>query len=393
MRSTIRGSVRITQLGLTWVALAFFVFVIKATDSHAADAEAITLKSGTEFKKQLATPVGLSWSEVPLREGLSRLARAHEVAVFLDRRADPSQELAFECKSLPLEQVLQIIALKSDLAYYSLPSAVYLGKIESVSGFAAANSRLKQHLDRLSPAAKKYWSTSQAVSWPEGTIPADVLQDWFKATSIQLTNPDALPLDVWPAIQLSAMPRFEQLSLLLAGFGLTCEFSSDGKLARLSPIPVPNSTIQKFPLAVKAQGEELVANLKKELPTSKFRIEGSQLVFEGKPADFATVQKVIKGIPLGNETASNNTSSSPADKRFTLTAQQQPAGAILRAIAKEQGLTLEIPPQLLSRLKEQVNISAKNVTLSELLEQAIGPLGLKATVEGKSLKIQDDPGK
>lgn len=393
MRSTIRGSVRITQLGLTWVALAFFVFVIRGTFSFAADAEAITLKAGTEFKKQLTTPVGLSWSEVPLREGLSRLARAHEVAVFLDRRADPSQELAFECKSLPLEQVLQIIALKSDLAYYSLPSVVYLGKIESVSGYAAANSRLKQHLDRLSPVAKKYWTTPQPANWPEGTIPADVLQDWFKATSIQLTNPDALPLDVWPAIQLPAMPRYEQLSLLLAGFGLTCEFSSDGKLARLSPIPVPNSTIQKFPLAVKAQGEELVANLKKELPTSKFRLEGSQLVFEGKPADFSTVQKVIKGIPLGNETANSNTSTSPADKRFTLTAQQQPAGAILRAIAKEQGLTLEIPPQLISRLKEQVNISAKNVTLSELLEQAIGPLGLKATVEGKSLKIQDDPGK
>lgn len=390
MRNTIRGTVRSTQGRCAWIATILGVLTVFASVLTAADADTTNFKTGADLKKQLATATGISWSGVPIREGLTRLGRTHEVAVMLDRRADSSHELELECKGLPLEQVLQLIALRSDLATCTIQNVVYIGSIETVAGLSTANGRFKQHLDRLPANAKRYWETSKSAEWAEGTIPGDLVKEWFSDSSIKVINEEVLPHDLWPQISLPAMPRYVQLSLILAGFGLTCEISSDGSQARFSPIPVPAVTTQRVPLSVTTKRDELLATLKKELPTAKFRLEGSQLVFDGKPSDFAQVQKAVKGLPLDNSATVGDTPA--GEKRFTLTAQRQPAGAILKAIAKEQGLTFEFPPQLLGRLKELVNIDAKNVTLAELLDQTVGPLGMKASVQGKALKVVDNPG-
>jgi hypothetical protein len=70
-----------------------------------------------------------------------------------------------------------------------------------------------------------------------------------------------------------------------------------------------------------------------------------------------------------------------------MTVKGEPAGAAASTVAKELGKELKFAADLRPKLEQRVNFMVKDVTLEELLNQALDPLGLRYQVTDAELEI------
>jgi hypothetical protein len=76
------------------------------------------------------------------------------------------------------------------------------------------------------------------------------------------------------------------------------------------------------------------------------------------------------------------------EKRYSLTAgKNDPAGAIVRTVAVQLGKELKYDANVLEKLKQNVPLSVKEVTLDELLMAVLKPLGLSYKLTDEALEI------
>src|SRR4051812_19500760 len=81
----------------SWLALCLFVALFVGVCPLGA-AEVIKFKTGVEFRKASEEAVGITWSDLSLREAIQSLARTQEICIWLDRRVDPDQPIQFTAR-------------------------------------------------------------------------------------------------------------------------------------------------------------------------------------------------------------------------------------------------------------------------------------------------------
>ena len=64
---------------------------------------------------------------------------------------------------------------------------------------------------------------SGAWQWDELAQPGQLLEELARQAGVTVENANAIPLDLWPAVNLPSLAWTDRLTLLLAGFGLTFE--------------------------------------------------------------------------------------------------------------------------------------------------------------------------
>ena len=99
-----------------WIIRVASIIAITAGASGAS--EPPEWLEGEAFYKQLASPLGASWSGVPLGDVAAGLARTHKLAIVLDRRADPGQTVSLDVFDRPLIDVLIELARVRNLTVY-----------------------------------------------------------------------------------------------------------------------------------------------------------------------------------------------------------------------------------------------------------------------------------
>jgi hypothetical protein len=73
---------------------------------------------------------------------------------------------------------------------------------------------------------------------------------------------------------------------------------------------------------------------------------------------------------------------------FTLTVENQPAGAIVRHIAKQLKLTLEVAPDAVEPLEKLVSVKAERLRLDDLLAAVLRDTGLRCDREDDRLRVR-----
>ena len=73
-----------------FIASALLAMCVNST--NAAEPLRSRLLTGHDFRSRLESRVGIAWASEPLRLKIDKLANTLEVAIWLDRRIDPSQE-------------------------------------------------------------------------------------------------------------------------------------------------------------------------------------------------------------------------------------------------------------------------------------------------------------
>jgi len=333
-------------------------------------------KTGVEFRKQLEATVGINWGDNPLRDALGRLARTQGTAIFLDRRVDPDQRVAFTSRDEALEIAFVRLCAELGLGKSVIGSVVYIGPKDSADKFATVAALRRKDASALPATAKARWLKQASLVWPELTTPEELLQKLSREGNFVVDR--ELPHDLWPAYDLPAMPLADRLSLVLAGFGMTYQIEQNGSAVRLVPIP---NDIEYEKSYSRSDPAKLAAELKRLMPGLKIGRRNDEVVVRGPYEEHEKIERMLRGERVKTVTPV------PGEKRYTLKVENQPAGAVATTVAKEIGKKLTYEPAVLPKLKEKVTFSVTDVPLEQLLKATLEPLGLRAEVGDETLSI------
>lgn len=311
-------------------------------------------REGRDFTQQLAAPLSGTWAQVPLKELTAGLARTQNVAIVLDRRVDPQQPLTLDVADMPMAEALGKVAAERKLEIIYLGPIVYLAPAGEAAGLEAVFKSRRDELRALPASVARRWRSAKTMAWEDLTAPAELVAVLCAEGGFSVTNPDRLPHDLWAAADLPKLALVDRVSFILGQFGLTFEMLPAGKngalqkgaAIKLVPIPdVPNDNVAQ----------------KTKSPTK----------YHKKPARPAAGNKELR------------------IERFNVS--QAPLEPLLQQIASRLGLTLELDREKITasgiRLDQPVSISATGVTIDELFEKILKPLGLSAEREDKAIRI------
>ena len=356
------------------VAIAFFWSV---TSLLVAGASAQSWREGNAFRKALqsTTPFTL---QNPARESLTKLSEAWRMAIFIDRRIDPSQQLVVTATQQPMEEGLKQIAatLKADVCY--LDCVVYFGPPGATDRIATMAAVKRAEARKLPPAAAKIWLHREPWSWGELASPRELLTYLAEHERISIQNVAEVPHDLWPAVDLPPLRLVDRFALVLAGFDLTLDIDAKGTTARIVPIPEKVELVKDYTHSItgaqlrQLRGQYSDATIQR-LPRG-VRVRGTLRVH-------TAIERIVRGEP---KVAATN---QPVELRFHIEVKEKPLGAVLKKIVQDAELEVSITNEATPALQQRVSFRVQDATLHQLLEATIDGTGLTFQLDGTRLLI------
>lgn len=366
---------RLTALAVVWFAAGGIAW----------SQESSVWKTGPAFRRQLEHPLdSLTWSERQLRDGLTNLSKATEIAIVLDRRIDPNQTIELSIAKEPLQLVLAKIGGQAKAQMTTVGSCVYLGPPQTADKLATLAAIRRNDVAPLAADVKLRLLKTQAWQWNELAEPRQLLNDLAKQAGVSVQNPQLIPHDLWPAQSLPPLTWVERMSLLLAGFGLTFEIGGQGTAIRL--VPMPDSVVLDRTYNTRSDAADLAAQLARIVPQARIRTEPGKLHVSAAQDDHDKIERLLAGQSV-KSVKPVKPGTGGGEKRYTLTVENQPAGAVLKTVAGSLGKELKYDPSLLDKLKRNTSFNVKDVTLDELMKKTLEPLGLTYRADEKSLEV------
>ncbi len=341
-------------------------------------------KTGPALRQALDAKLSLTWSERQLRDGLANLSQSTQVAIFLDRRIDPSQTLELSAADEPLQLLLAKIGGQAKAGVAAIGPCVYLGPPETAAVLSTVAAMRRNEVSKLPADAKLRLLRTQAWQWSELAEPRQLLADLARQAGVNVQNAELIPHDLWPAQSLPPLPRVDRLSLLVAGFGLTFQIDAQGTAIRL--VPLPESAALEKTYTTRGNAADLAVQLRRIVPLAQIRTEPGKLRVTASQDDHDKVERLLAGERV-TTTKKVKPGAGGGEKRYTLTVENQPAGAVLKTVANSLGKELKYDEALLEKLKTNVSFTAKDVTLEELMKKTLTPLGLTYKLDEKALEI------
>ena len=372
------SSCRVCTLRFGVLALALTVTRLPAEEAPAAD---VDWHTGAALQLALRSSVGLTWSETELRPALLQLSRVQRVAMFLDRRVDPNQLVAYQAAEAPLDDVLRRLATRLSLGVARLGPVLYLGPAETAAVLEVVAEQRRVEAGRLPAAARKRYLAVQPLRWEALSEPRRLLEDLASSSQIEVAGLDGIPHDLWPGVSLPPLTLVERLSLVLAGFELTFRFEDDGRRIRLEPLDHDMLVERAYRHSLdKTELQQLL----EQLPDSRVRLLRGQIVFRGTAAEHQRLQRLLRT----DEPAEAAGGVDP-NTVYTLTITNQPVGAVIRTL-EQRGLEFQIESSLVEMLYTRVSFEVREATLDRLLAAALEPAGLTFSRRGSHVTIRRD---
>jgi hypothetical protein len=339
-------------------------------------------KTGAALRKQLETPISLVWGDREARGAFDSLARGTGVAIFLDRRIDPTRKLTLRVTDEPLRGVLATAAEQVDAGVTLVGSVVYIGpKATSSKLLALANLR-RQEAGRLPAEARIRQGKSEAWNWNDLAEPRALLADLAGRGGVRVENPELVPHDLWPAADWPAMSWIERMTLLLAGLDLTYELSGTGTI-RL--VPLPDEVVFEKTYTPRGDADRAAIDLARLVPEAKIVAEHGVLRVTAGAEGHERIEKLLSGEPV------KTAKTTPGQKRYTLTVENKPAGAVLKTIATQLGKELKYDSSVAEKLQSDVSLAVREVPLDQLLRQVLEPLNLAYRLTETALEVTPKP--
>jgi len=347
--------------------------------------------TGAPLRQRLAAPVGVDWSGARLRPSLMGLARAQQVAVYLDRRIDPDQRLDAALRDVPLEEVFRQVAESRAMGVTQLGPVVYFGPQEFTSRLRTLAALRLAEVRQLPHEAGRKFVRSERLQWPELAEPREILSELGRQNGLRIEGLEPqVPHDLWPAVDLPPLSLIDRLTLILGQFDRTFRFASEGTAIAVVGIPENVTLVRPYPAG--RQAEETIRQWTALAPTSRIRRLGNQIVVEGLLEDHERIAAPERPQPRA---ASKSPAPGEDSKRFTVRQARGPWEAILRQLGERLGLTVKIDRQRLERagiaLDQQVAFSVEDATLDQLLEAVLRPAG--CTFERRGNVVEVTPAK
>lgn len=336
--------------------------------------------TGPALRQQLAQPVALTWSGVPIRQGLADFSRSQRIAVLLDRRVDPGMPLQASLQDVPVEIALERVARAQQLGLSWYGPLVYFGPETATRRLRTLAALRTAEVKSLPAKARLPFTRQQAWRWPDFTTPRELVEALAAEAKVEAAGLEQIPHDLWAAADLPPLSWIERLSLIANEFDLTFEFESDGRSVRLIPIPDQIFIERSYPGG--KDPKELARRWAQQAPEAEISVSDEKLVVRGVIED----HELLSGV--------KSRAAKPAAggvEVYTLTVRDQPIGPVLEELKQRLGLELHIDEAALKAanisLDRRVSFSVEKVSLDELFRAALQGAGLTFRRRDKTLDV------
>lgn len=327
----------------------------------------------------------IHWDQVPLADVVRRLSETFDVAVFLDRRADPTQRISLDARNANVTETLQRAAAAAKLGVCQLVGVMYLGPPTTAEVLRTRAAVRSEELNRLPAAARAGLVQKRPTKWPRLTEPRALVAAAVSERGWQIAGAELIPSDLWPAGSLPPLTSADQLSLLLAGFDLTFQLVEDARTVKIVPLAAPAMLTRTYRLRY---GEADAARLRQQFPTLQIEVAGDSAAVKARLED----HERLAGWLAGPTTRPPTRASAGGTKSvFTLKVQEQPIQAVIDTLKQKLDWQLEVDTEAVRAaglsLDRRVSFEVKDADQNELLKALLRPAGLDYRREGERLII------
>ena len=327
---------------------------------------------------QLKTSI--TWTGNTLREGLMRFAAVRKIDIFLDRRVDPNQTITISARDVTEDDFLGRVAELASAGLMQIGNLYYIGPRSTTENLATVAALRREELRQYETDITRRWFKSQAMSWKKLTEPKILVRELVAENAIEIDSVDQIPHDLWAAGQLPKLSLADRLTILLSGFGLTYQVTSDGTAIRLVEFPKQPTLDQVYKVQHGGVKRFQIALLS-HFPDAVVRIDADGVSVRGRWESHQWIKKHLAGDrPLRRPLQANS------DVRFTLKVEQTVV-ALLRAIVEQQSYQLILEEGLDQQLDQRITVDVKDVTEEELLRAVLEPANLVWRMDGKKLMV------
>ena len=344
-----------------------------------ANAEAPHWVAGSRLEHQLASRTAVHLVDSPLRDGLRRYATAQGVCVFLDRRIDPGIPINLSFSRTRLDDGLRQIAHRAGAAICQLDSVIYIappGVATKLSTLAA----VKRQEARQQPTEfqRRFFRKSR-WQWNDLATPRDLARELLLELQCSLLNEEAIPHDLWPAVNLPPLTAVDRLTILLAGFNLTYTIGGTAREIRIVPFPETVTLELTYPLELVP--ETMRTRVASRFPALSLERRPDGLLVSGTWEEHRQLKRLLAGRTPGTESHLQE-----GEEAYTLRVKAS-ARKLIATVSSQLGLQLEIDPSITEKLDEHISVEVDQVPAEELLEAIVAPIGLDYRLNGQLLTI------
>lgn len=356
---------------LLWPILLCFVL--------AATLSAEDWRTGSDFREALESTTNITVAGSPIRDSLQRLGRSQAVALFLDRRVDPTGELTISTDRQSLDRVIRRIARQNNLGVGYVGPVVYVGPPLTAARISTLAALKNQQAKKLAATLAAKMLTKKPLAWPKLSEPRWIARKLCAEAGLKLPTAKVIPHDLWLAGDYPPMTLAERLTLVLAGFGMT--YAVDEQKRQLHLKGIPRALAVERVYTTRVDVNRIIPVLRKDYPGAFIRGAGNELRVRSTIEDQWAIEAYLSPPQRSRRSANGQ-------PLYTLTVKEQPLGKLVEQISSRLALQVEYG-QGANKMKDQrVSFSVTNVTAEELFQAVVGPADLSATLDGDVVQIE-----
>ena len=322
------------------------------------------------------------WTEAEFGDRLRSFSQTQKIAIFLDRRIDPSIVTNLSMSDVTKEQFLWTAATQFNVGVCRIEDFYYFGPPDSVATFPEVCKRLQATSTRQRRNTKVNWTDRQPLTTADTVEPKKLLLKLAKENQFAIKNIDSIPHDIWAGFELPGTTLQVRVAILLVGFGMTFERNADGSEIEIINLP----TVQETELTFKRveNSSQLARALRAKFPNVKISVKGKNIAATGPPSEVAAIQRaaVMQQIPRRVPNA---------EKTITIT-NRASRGTVLATIAQRLNANLSFDknnPEVATLLRTQIEINAVHVSLEEIIVRTLDGTNLEYEIANGELRIRE----
>ena len=373
-RESTRVASEIRAVSPRAILLAVLIIGIFATTARSQSPSGTDWIVGKQLDQAILLNISGSWEDATLREQLMSISRRHRIAVFLDRRVDPSTRLDFSAINVTFEQFLWRLADQLDLGVCRFENLYYLGPRETTNQLPmlldATRDSIREKLD------SNDWKKVRANHWRRLATPYDILDRLAKSHDLHWENLETIEHDLWPEVDLPTLSSEAGFGVVLAGMGKWFEVNN-GTTLKLVDFPELKSGTAEISGVENAS--QFAKAMRKQFPEANVRGAGKSLTIKSTPEQFAAIKReVVK---------SQQVVQASLDRQVYDLQTTAKRISILQHLAKQTNLAIEFDPELGEVLGTRVEISVRRATVDEIIGAVLKDSGLEYRIEAQTLWI------
>jgi len=298
--------------------------------------------TGPRLREQLATPVTVSWSNIPLGTALRRLAATQHVAILLDRRIDSDRGIDIALTRVPLAEGLGQVAERLNLAYSQLGPIAYLGPPEFARPLRSVAALRTDDAKRLPREKSRKFLATKALAWQDLAEPRAIIEALAAEVGAKLNGGERIPHDLWNAAALPPATWVDRMTLLTAQFGLSFRIDDAGQQITLVDWPRQVVLRRGYPLG--KDGARQVERWKEALPDATVRIEKNKIMVEGLIEDHEAIEQRLRGAAPPGTPKPTRTTTKPGKDVYQLSIENTALDKVVKQLGERLGLEIRWQP-------------------------------------------------